>query len=251
MTTADLASALGCNKSQAFFQTSWRETLGNPVGGPSGMMPSATTTLGLTDASSAVWTARTIWDWRTGTTDLVWNRQGTFGRDREALALATALDRGLLKRGLSVARGLAKAGRLLPSSETGETLLSMRGFGLVASTRGSFGYLYLTAWLPAHPGEAAMLAARWTANSAGKHAGIGGVPLIGDEVVVGMNKIGKSLVLGYFVEGQSETVPGGFLGLIVQPKRPPAYLTRQCGKAAPIGVFGADLKSPRPRVSTK
>lgn len=67
-----------------------------------------------------------------------------------------------------------------------------------------------------------------------KWSGKGEPPARGDVVEVSINGIGKSTVIGYFVEH-------GFLGVEVRPIAPPAWYVEQNGKGASCLVFGAEL----------
>lgn len=60
-------------------------------------------------------------------------------------------------------------------------------------------------------------------------------PHIGDDVMVTMNLIGRSRVLGFFVEH-------GYLGVLVQPYNPPAWYVRQNGATTPGHVFGIEQR---------
>jgi hypothetical protein len=60
-------------------------------------------------------------------------------------------------------------------------------------------------------------------------------PAIGSEVSVGVNAIGRGVVLSYFLEE-------GFLGVLVQPHSPPEWYIKQNGIDKPCHVFGAELE---------
>ena len=62
-----------------------------------------------------------------------------------------------------------------------------------------------------------------------------GVPAVGEIINVKINSIGKSKVLKYFVEH-------GFLGLLVQPLKPPLWYLKQNGANEPCHVFPAEVE---------
>ncbi len=68
----------------------------------------------------------------------------------------------------------------------------------------------------------------------GKWSGKGPVPKIGDVVNVAVNGIGKSQVLGYWLEY-------GWTGLVVLPMDPPEWFLKQNGKGNVAVVYGAEL----------
>lgn len=71
--------------------------------------------------------------------DLLWDRQGTAGNERDVSRLCHWLDRYALPK-------LRKECALSPSGH--ETLEIIEGnFTLVASTKASYGYLYIGAWV--------------------------------------------------------------------------------------------------------
>lgn len=61
------------------------------------------------------------------------------------------------------------------------------------------------------------------------------IPLIGSEVEVKINGIGRSVVKKYFVEH-------GFIGLVVQPQNPPTWYIKQNGADEPCHVFPAECE---------
>lgn len=62
-------------------------------------------------------------------------------------------------------------------------------------------------------------------------SGKGPLPAIGDEIHVVMNNIGKATVKGYLASRY------GFLGLMVLPHSPPAYLVKQREEDRKAGRF--------------
>ena len=59
------------------------------------------------------------------------------------------------------------------------------------------------------------------------------IPVVGSEVNVRINGIGRSTVLKYFVEY-------GLIGLLVQPLNPPTWYIKQNGADDPCHVFPAE-----------
>lgn len=69
----------------------------------------------------------------------------------------------------------------------------------------------------------------------GKWSGRAAVPKIGETVIVWINDIGNSSVVGYWLEA-------GWIGLVVKPKTPPEWYVRQNGIGAICVVFGAEIR---------
>jgi hypothetical protein len=90
----------------------------------------------------------------------------------------------------------------------------------------------LPAWSPIEWQDGSIM----NRSAANKWGGKLPPPIVGQRVIVGVNEIGLSQVLGYFEEE-------GFLGVIVKPDNPPAWYVKQNGAGAPCGVFGPELKS--------
>ena len=61
------------------------------------------------------------------------------------------------------------------------------------------------------------------------------MPMVGAEVNVKINGIGRSVVKKYFVEH-------GFIGMVVQPYDPPAWYIKQNGADEPCHVFPAECE---------
>lgn len=61
------------------------------------------------------------------------------------------------------------------------------------------------------------------------------IPVVGSEVNVKINGIGRSKVLKYFVEY-------GFIGMLVQPFDPPAWYIKQNGADEPCHVYPAECE---------
>ena len=61
------------------------------------------------------------------------------------------------------------------------------------------------------------------------------MPMIGAEVNVKINGIGRSVVKKFFVEH-------GFIGMVVQPYDPPAWYIKQNGADEPCHVFPAECE---------
>lgn len=100
---------------------------------------------GLPKNARAAWGARLIWP-----DDLVYNRQDMQGSDEDRKALAEWLNGGALRDARAEARNLAKS-YMLTSNENREVTLYDDGKGrIVANPNGSYGYLYVAAWLKEH-----------------------------------------------------------------------------------------------------
>ena len=61
------------------------------------------------------------------------------------------------------------------------------------------------------------------------------MPMVGAEVNVKINGIGRSVVKKFFVEH-------GFIGMVVQPYDPPAWYIKQNGADEPCHVFPAECE---------
>lgn len=91
---------------------------------------------------TCAWGARLIFP-----DDLVWNRQDAFGPEEEKQALQTWLNGGALKHALSEARRLADEYAIGDADDCMFTLLDCPHGTIVANPQGSYGYLYVAAWL--------------------------------------------------------------------------------------------------------
>ncbi len=100
---------------------------------------------GLPDDVTVAWGARMIWP-----DDLVWDRQGCAGGAEGELERRELLDwlgGGAGDAMRAEARGLRASGELTPGSEEIVTLYEDAAGKVVGSPQGSFGYLYVAAWL--------------------------------------------------------------------------------------------------------
>lgn len=94
--------------------------------------------------AAAVWGARWIWP-----NDVLWDRTDIVGSDDDREALVRWLNGGALQLARERAAQLAREHELA-SSDTKQVTLHEDGEGIViANPQGSFGYLYVSAWLKA------------------------------------------------------------------------------------------------------
>jgi hypothetical protein len=106
----------------------------------------------LPEGVEAAWGARLIFP-----DDLLWDRQGTIRDDDSSawLELQAWLDgkprgKGALKAALDRARALADSGELCSSGTEQVTLYEDADGTIVGNPNGSYGYLYVAAWLHRH-----------------------------------------------------------------------------------------------------
>lgn len=104
-------------------------------------------------------------------------------------------------------------------------------FGLVASPKRSYGYLYIGAWrydtdTLKYELDAPPEGAKWSGDKP--------IPAIGTMVAITMNKLGSGTVLDYFVEG-------GYLGVRVHLERQPEWHKKQNPNRTWAMVFGKEI----------
>lgn len=93
-----------------------------------------------TEAQSAKWQARAIYNDGPYTIDIVWDRQSCVGPEKDTARLVKWLNAYGLK---GMRREVQKAG--LGTSESREVVYKSRGYQLTGNPRASYGYLYLEA----------------------------------------------------------------------------------------------------------
>lgn len=95
-------------------------------------------------------------------------------------------------------------------------------YRIEASPNGSHGYLYFSVYMK---GFDEFPAGKWSGNF---------IPEIGETILAAINGIGRSEVLGYYLED-------GWNGVIVLPENPPEWFIRQNGENSVCGLFGAEI----------
>jgi len=164
-----------------------------------------------------------------GAIGFVADRTGTFSYDNgHKIALEAILNRaGFMDHIRHRYAELFEQGKFQQNSRDVETLFEDRAIIVKASTNGSFGYVYLAAWLrPSddvrnlidrdHPDYEKWddgLVTRWTK---------GHLPAIGDKIQIRINNIGSAIVLRH-------ARMCGWLNLIAIPTDPPEWYRKQNG----------------------
>jgi hypothetical protein len=159
--------------------------------------------------------------------DIVWDRQDVFAVDEaHHNVLSLLLNRaGMFEHIQGKYAELYNSGKLQGNQAGTEVLFEDHALVVVANTNGSYGYVYLAAYLKPsddvselagkdHPEFAdweSKTIKRWTYKR---------LPAIGEGIVAAVNNIGKVTVLRY-------AAFNGWLSLIVLPSNPPEWYRKQ------------------------